>query len=771
MPVTVAVRALVEFSAKRGDLDLRFTPAPSAQQGIVGHGIVASRRGPAYESEISLSGRHEDLWVRGRADGYDAQDKRLDECKTFRGDLDRMPGNHRALHWAQAKIYGWLMCQRDALQEIDLALVYFDIDSQQETVLRERFTAVVLQEFYQYCASDFGRWAQHQSIRTTALRSRLKSLAFPHERFHDGQRELAEAAYVAASRGRCVMAQAPTGIGKTIGTLFPLLKSLSEGKIDRIFYLAAKTPGRRLALDALATIEAKDVGIPLVTLELVARDKVCEHPDKVCHGDSCPLARGFYDRLPRAREAALACNVLDQATLREVARQHAVCPYYLGQEMARWSDVVVGDYSYYFDRSGLLHELTIENQWRAAVLVDEAHNLVERGRQMYSATLDLQMFKLARGLAPANLKERFVKILRSFAEILQAQSESYAVLDDIPEHLMRSLEDLIIEVGDALVAHASVMQEELQDAYFATLRFSRAAEEFGEHSLLDVTRSADGEGVLCVRNVVPGIFLRARFERAHCAILFSATLHPRKFYQDMLGLAASTTWLDVATPFDATQLEVRIANISTRYRARSASLPPIAAIIREQFERQPGNYLCFVSSFDYLDALLALFREFAPDVPVWHQQRRMQEPAKQAFLQRFAAGGQGVGFAVLGGAFAEGIDLPGDRLIGAFVATLGLPQVNRVNDQIMRRMEEIFGEGVGYDYTYRFPGLQKVVQAAGRVIRTTQDRGVLYLIDDRYAQREVQELLPSWWSLTAGRKSSLLTSSPGRRGRTEEGAR
>ncbi|RYF39321.1 MAG: ATP-dependent DNA helicase, partial [Comamonadaceae bacterium] len=297
MQYLVAVRALCEFTAKQGDLDLRFTPSPTAQQGIAGHQAVTGRRHAAYETEVSLQGDFAHLRVRGRADGYDGTLNRLEEIKTHRGDLARQPANHRHLHWAQARVYGWLLCQARGLAELKLALVYYDIGTQQETVLEETHRADALREFFETLCARFLAWAQQEMAHRKDRDAALVGLAFPHPAFRPGQRELATAVYQSARSGRCLMAQAPTGIGKTVATLFPLLKACPGQALDKVFFLTAKTPGRRLALDALARIGHAAPGLPLRVLELTARDKACEHPDKACHGESCPLARGFYDRL------------------------------------------------------------------------------------------------------------------------------------------------------------------------------------------------------------------------------------------------------------------------------------------------------------------------------------------------------------------------------------------------------------------------------------------------------------------------------------------
>ncbi|MEO7057634.1 MAG: helicase C-terminal domain-containing protein, partial [Caldimonas sp.] len=264
-------------------------------------------------------------------------------------------------------------------------------------------------------------------------------------------------------------------------------------------------------------------------------------------------------------------------------------------------------------------------------------------------------------------------------------------------------------------------------------------------SIAEVSETgASGQARLCIRNIVPAPFLKARHAATAASVFFSATLSPPRFYADMLGLDAHAAWLEVETPFEAGQLDVRThVHISTRWRRRHDSLAPIAALMAEQYGREPGNYLAFFSSFDYMERAAANFSSQHPDVPCWLQVRSGNDETRTSFLQRFVAGGRGVGFAVLGGAFGEGIDLPGSRLIGAFIATLGLPEMNAVNEEVRRRLQASFGSG--YDYAYLFPGLRKVVQAAGRVIRTSTDRGTLHLVDDRFADPEIRALLPTWW--------------------------
>lgn len=753
----VAVRAMCEFTARSGDLDLRFTPSPSAQEGILGHRLVAARRGAQYQTEVALSGDYKGLRVRGRADGYDAALNQLEEVKTHRGDLAAMRANHRALHWAQARVYGWLLCSKLGLAELRVALVYLDVVTQEETVLHEQHTAASLRAFFEEQCERFLGWARREVAHRAARDGWLGAVQFPHPSFRPGQRELAEAVYRSAASGRHLLAQAPTGIGKTVGTVFPLLKAMPAHKLDRIFYLAAKTPGRRLALDALGLAIGPGHKQPLRVLELVARDKACEHPDKACHGGSCPLAKGFYDRLPQARAVAADAGWLDRMAVRSVALAHGICPYYLSQDMAHWADVVVGDYNYWFDTTAMLHGLAAAGEWRVGLLVDEAHNLVERARGMYSAVLDKASLKAAKKAAPAALRKPLEKLARSWSELHRDQEAPYAVYPDIPQKFRQAAQQAATALMEHEAAAGGELDAPLQDLLFSLLHFSRLAEEFGSHSLFDITLAgghapglpADGRSphaTLCLRNVVPAPFLAPRFASAHSTALFSATLRPVNYYTDMLGLPDNAVAIDVGSPFRAEQLSVQVArHISTRYAHRGASLVPIVALMARQYRSKPGNYLAFLSSYDYLEQVAHLFMQCHGDIPAWQQSRNMGELAREEFLARFMAGGSGIGFAVLGGSFAEGIDLPGDRLVGAFIATLGLPQVNPVNEQMKARMAQAFG--AGYDYAYLYPGLQKVVQAAGRVIRTPADQGVVHLMDDRFQRPEIRTLLPQWWKV------------------------
>ncbi len=765
---TVSVRSLCEFTAKRGSLDRRFTPSATALEGQAMQLAVLARRSPGYETELPLEGQHGQLRVRGRADGYEADVNRLEEIKTIRGPVELIPDNRRALHWAQLETYGALIAADRGLAELELALVYVDADTQQETVLRDRLSAAALQAAFEERCAQFEAWAAQEAAHRNARDAGLRALPFPRGELRPGQRLLAEAVYRAAARGRHLLAQAPTGIGKTLGTLYPLLHAMPAQQLDKIGYLTCKGTGRLTALEALHALREAAPTKSLRVLTLVAKEQACEHPTKACHGEACPLAHGFYDALPAARAEAVQAGWLDAPTQRRIALRHGVCPYYLGQELLRWADVVVGDVHHAFDPHGQLYGLAQAQGWRVALLVDEAHNLIDRTREMYSAQLSLARVRQAAAEAPVSLRAPLRELANALAALGRAQQADYAALPDaLPDALAEALQRANATLGEHVQNHPLEVGPTLE-FYFEVLALQRLLDRLDTHSLCDVQRSAaagaaspldaphnlsllededDGstDVTLSVRNIVPGHFLKERFAGFTSATLFSATLGPPDYPRQLLGLPDDTAWIDVPAPFPAEHLTVRVANLSTRWEHREASLNALVDVIAAQFAEHPGNYLAFFSSFDYLDKAAARLSLRHPDVPQWRQARTMGDAARRGFLDRFVPDGRGIGFAVLGGAFAEGVDLPGTRLIGAFIATLALPPVSPVQEQIRERLDTLFGADHGY--ADLVPGMQKVVQAAGRVLRSLDDRGWVWLLDQRYRRPDVRALLPAWWQL------------------------
>lgn len=748
-PRQVAIKTLVEFAAKSGSLDRRFTPAPTGLEGIEGHKKVTGKRHNSYQTEVSLSITWEDITFRGRADGYDPQTHCIEEIKTFYGDVDRIPENHRHLHWAQAKCYGWLYCAQHKCEDITLSLIYFDLVHEQEYPFEETWSATELQDFFETLAKTYCAWQTQLDKRQQQLHQWLEQLTFPYNEMHSSQRLMAEAVYKAAATGRVVMAEAPTGTGKTLAALFPALKAIPRTPVDKIFYLTAKTTGKQLALENIQLISSDKT--PLRTLELTAQEKACLEPDKQCRGDECPYALDFYNKLEIARQAAFKEPILDKNTLKRLAVEFEICPFYLSMEMSRWVDIIVADVNYFFDGSPLLLALTNEFDWKPYLLVDESHNLIDRGRGMYTTSIYREDVLAAKKQAPAPLKKPLEKINKAWLALLKsltADEQDFVQLEVLPEKLGQALiefSNLYIEFLQKNPDHPA-QEGIIRELFFASLGYQRLVEIFDEDFCVDMQAVGSKQEILTLRNLIPAKQLAARLAFAHCACVFSATLHPAYYYQTLLGLPDDAVHIKVPSPFQSNQLNVHVASqVSTRYKDRQAAIEPICNIIQQQLHEHPGNALVFFSSYEFLQQAEATLRRNLrdSDVQLLVQSRRMSEPDREDFIAQFNQHNNLLGLAVLGGAFSEGVDLAGDALKGVFIATLGLPQVNPINEHLRKVMQEKFGQG--YDFTYTFPGIQKVIQAAGRVIRKTSDSGYLWLLDQRFQQPQIAALLPQWW--------------------------
>lgn len=745
----VAIRTLCEFAARRGDLDFRYTPAPSAEEGIAGHQSVQSRRGYGYQSEYLVTGECLGLQLSGRADVYNLHKGLLEEIKTHRGDLSRIREHQRAMHRAQLRAYGALLCRQENRGKLTLSLVYYDTGRDKESPVTETATAAELWQELEILCYAYKNWAEQEEHHRELRDQRLGQLRFPFPDFRTGQRPLAEAVYRNAVQSRTLLLEAPTGLGKTLGTLFPALMALPAGEQDRLFYLTCRNTTRQLAIDGVNVLQAAQPEPQpwhLRTLELVSKDDACEHPDKACHGESCPLAKGFFDRLPDARaEAAQVQEPLTRERLATIAAGHYICPYFLAQEMARWSDLVIADVNRLFDQSALLHALINQNQWKVSVLVDEAHNLVDRARGMYSVRLDQQRLLRVKKAAPKVLKSPLNRVARAWQEVVrdhEVAGTEPAFLETLPHRLSAALQGMVSVLTDYLADNPPDLG--LQELLFESVAFLKLADQFGNHSVCEFHRPGRGRTAVTIQNLIPADFLRDRFRAADSVLLFSATLTPGGYHRDLLGLPDDSHFTSLPSPFHAGQLQVHFTpHISTRKPDRERSLATIAELIAQQFRERPGHYLAFFSSFQYLQQVAEVMANNAADIPQRSQHSGMTHEQRAEFLAGFRKPEPAVAFAALGGVFSEGIDLPGNQLVGAFVATLGLPPFDPWHEVLKARLEARFG--AGYEYTYRIPGMQKVAQAAGRVIRTPEDDGVIWLIDDRFLQPPNRQLLPGWW--------------------------
>ena len=736
----VSVRTLCEFSDRSGDIDLRYTPAPTAIEGIKGHKRLQTRRPKSYIAEFAISVDIDGFQLKGRADGWDPIQNRVEEIKTHRGDLERQSKGQRALHQAQLRSYGALLCISESLQEIQLRLSYLEIASDEVTQFDEVVSAEVLIAELKQRVDQYRTWQTTLDKHRNTRQSYIESLTFPFPSFRKGQRELAEAVYKANNRAKQLLIEAPTGSGKTLGTLFPAVKALQTESLDTLLYLTTRNTARRVALDAFELIKS-DRSMPLLLVEMTSKETGCIEPDKLCQGDSCPLAKGFFDRLPAARNEAMTHHqqLFDQKALQTLAQQHRLCPYFLGQELARWADIVVADINQFLAPSAILYGYLIQDERRVTALVDESHNLISRCRDLYSLELNQSDYRF--DTHNHDLQRALDSVQRAWQQLFSERSGEQEFINYLPEKLEIALQKLCSVIGEELAIDPSSI--ELQNLLFVSSAYLKLAEQFGDHSMARVEKRRRGQGELAILNMDPSLFLMERWQALHSLTLFSATLKPFDYYQQLLGLNDPVSG-SLPSPFEPDQIRLTIhRGIDTRYQFRDGSIQPIARLMVEQYHQNPGNHLLFASSFSYLNDIEKAIAEIDPDIDLHPQSTAMSNTERQAYLDSFTPTSRKLGLAVLGGLFSEGVDLPGDRLIGVSVATLGLPPFDEFHNLMRNSFDERFGKG--YEYTYLYPGMQKVIQACGRLIRTAEDRGTLTLIDPRFASPEIQAMLPSWW--------------------------
>ena len=657
-------------------------------------------------------------------------------------------------------MYGALLCQQLGCDSVMLELIYLDIDHWHQHPERRSATAADLNTTTSLWTGRWQQWQLQEQHHRQQRNQHLQQLAFLPEGFRPGQHHLSRTAYLAIRHRQALLLQAPTGLGKTIGVLFPALKAMTADNLDRIFFLTARTTGRQLALDGLQRLlPSENPGIDghgaLRVLELIAKEKACEYPQSSCHPDSCPLAQDFYERLPAARQAATRHQWLDQRTLRATALTHRICPWYLGHEMAKWSDVIIGDVNHYFDQSALLFALTRQFAWRSAVLIDEAHNLIERARSMYSLELRQDDFDWSLRTIPKSLTRAHRQLQKCFHDLEERCFENSDApqrwLEQLPEGLTDAISQLHAALGRTLVDHPD--NPELQQCLFNCHGYLNLAATFASHSVVELRRDLHNTGELWdrshltvrIHNLIPAPLISQRFASSHASILFSATLQPAEFYRHLLGLPADSPFRDTPSPFHSHQVDVVISPINTRNDQRQASAPKLAHQIHQHFVNSPGNHLIFFSSFDYLRQIRQQLEALPAPPQLLIQDSQMSERQQRAFLRTLQQQRGILALAVLGGVFSEGVDLPGDSLVSVSVVTLGLPPFDPYHSWLEQRMGTFFGEQQQWAYTWLYPGIRRVIQAAGRLIRTPEDYGSIRLYDQRFQRADIMALLPSWW--------------------------
>jgi DNA excision repair protein ERCC-2 len=803
---------LVQFALRQGDLgsERDFVGPNRALAGIRGHQRVQRSRPAGYQKEVRLSYDVEAqdcvLRVQGRIDGLLAAGAEvlLEEIKTVQGGWD---GVADPLHWAQAKCYGFMYASSQGLDKLTLRLAYLDLETGAGTEFCSPFSRAELAAVFDLATSVYLAWVRDW-LRWRARRDEsIRRLPFPFPSYRPGQRPLAVGAYRALAGGGRLFLEAPTGIGKTIAVLFPALKALAEGKLERIFYLTARTVGRAVAEKAFNDL--RQAGARLRTLTLTAKEKICLQAGQACDPAACPLARGYYDRHKPAMRAALQRDEMSRPVIEAVSQQFQVCPFELALDLSAWVDAVICDYNYVFDPRVYLRRHFGDEPGDYAFLVDEAHNLVDRAREMFSADLELAEIREARraiqdalprcaralgrlasalnhlcqpGRAPPSHSDEAGPGSPPEAPPTRAGAQQGSELEalelwqprtsgpppalavptgeglasrELPPELLPPLGAALKETEAWLARNRPAeFRPRLLELFLRLRSFQRTAALYDERFVTisqpaaAPRRAAPKASTARVRLFCldPSRLLRQALARGKAAIFFSATLTPPAYYCDLLGGDAGDPVLQAASPFPAENLGVLLHDrIRTRFDSRAQTLPDVAEAIGAVTDARRGNYLVYFPSYHYLGAVQERFQSLRPDLRLLAQRPGMSDAERETFLAAFAADHTEtlVGFAVMGGIFGEGIDLVGERLIGAVIVGVGLPQLCLERDLIRSRFQETLGSG--FDYAYTYPGMNRVLQATGRVIRSETDCGLVLLIDTRFAEPSYRRLFPAWW--------------------------
>jgi DNA excision repair protein ERCC-2 len=771
--VKVSVRELVDNYERAGDINFRFSARSSAIAGIRGHQRVQKRRGEGYIAEKQVSdtveGDRLQLSVSGRVDGYepDIEPMLVEEIKTVRSDAEAIPETVRQSHRGQARVYAYLLAVAEARDEVLVRLVYLQLDDDSEVWDEELLSLTELRAYYHSLTRSYIAWLEKlddwQAVRDTSV----SSLPFPYTDYRAGQRDMAVSVYRALAAGKSLVMQAATGIGKTMGTLYPAIKALRECDFDKVFFLTAKNSGVDAAQRAVADLRRS--GLKLRDVTLTAKDKICFTPGAPCHPDHCEYARGYYDRIGQVVSTLAGKDcALDREAIERIAVSEGLCPFELSLDLSTIADVVICDYNYVFDPAVYLRRYFEDSDGKYAFLVDEAHNLADRGRDIFSASLDkdaiLSLRRDLLGVLPG-LAKRLARINAELLTIRRPHKEAFdtqghLVLEDFPEGVVRALRNFCSDAEQVLARNESAgWQELLLQLYFDALRFIRTSELFDENYVCLLEKNGRATRLRIV-NLNPYSGLSAAMSRGASSICFSATMRPQRYFEQLIGVPDDAPWYGVASPFDPGHLGVFSAPfISTAFRDRADSIYELVDLIHDVTSQKQGNYLVFLPSHAYLSDVFEKFVERYPGLLAIRQTTGMSGETRQAFLDAFEDTDRDttlVGFAVMGGIFGEGIDLTGARLIGVVIAGVGLPQLCIERDLIRNYFEGHQGDGQGFRFAYEYPGINRVLQTAGRVIRTESDKGIICLVDRRYSEIRYRELLPGDWRVQETRSRQDL---------------
>jgi DNA excision repair protein ERCC-2 len=748
----VAVRTLVEHAFRSGDLEHVFLGSGRAVDGIRAHQSIQRSRPDTYTPEVTVTHRVETdrsvLVISGRIDGVyrDPDRVMIDEIKSApHGPADP----EDPVHWGQAKCYAYLYGRSHQLTTIDVQLTYYRLETAELEVFQKSFTMDVLEDFFDDLVRRYMDWAETVADWYDIRNASLLPLGFPFSTYRPGQREMAVDVYRTIRDREQMLVRAATGIGKTMAAIYPSIKALAEGLTSRIFYLTARTTGRTVAEKALDALRLKGARIKSVTL--TAKDKICFDSENACTAEECEYAKGYYDRIDGALKDIFQSDAFDREAIVRVSEKHRICPFEFSLELALWADCIICDYNYAFDPRVYLRRFFLEETSGYVFLIDEAHNLVDRAREMFSAEIWKQPFLDTRRALKNDLPGLFQHMGRINTDLVKRRKACAAAGNtltekDPPGALFPMLRGFLRIAEKWLTLNIKTpFREELLDIYFVVSSFVKISEQYDEN-YTTCTERVEKDLKVKLFCVDPAASLKNALTRCDAAIFFSATLTPMHYFKKIFGCDPDASERIIPTPFPKENLSVLVADrISTRYRHRAATADPVAKLLIRFVEQKEGNYLLFFPSYRYMQMIFTVFEKARPGIETQIQAPEMSEDEREDFLKRFleTPADTRVGFVVMGGIFGEGIDLVGERLSGAAIVGVGLPGISMERDLIRDCFEQ--HHRAGFEYAYLYPGIIRVLQAAGRVIRTENDRGAIFLIGQRFVTPQYRSLLPAEW--------------------------
>ena len=755
--IRISVRSLVEFILREGDIDNRVSGSMEKDAMLLGgkiHRKIQSRMGTNYTAEVPLKIQMPCdgfvLQIEGRADGVLKDDGKvlIDEIKGILRSLEHLEAPV-PVHLAQAKCYAYIYAVQNSLKCIDVQMTYCQMETEEIRRFCQEFEFQELQTWFQDLVTQYEKWAKFEIEWRNVRNDSIRQIEFPFP-YREGQRDLVASVYRTILRKKKLFIQAPTGVGKTMATVFPAVRAMGEGLGEKIFYLTAKTIMRTVAEQAFSLLKEK--GLLYKTITLTAKEKICFCEEAECNPDACPYAKGHFDRVNDAVfDLITHSGDWSREVLEEQAKKHMVCPFEMSLDVSNWADAVICDYNYVFDPQAHIKRFFSESgKGEYLFLIDEAHNLVERGREMYSASLykeDLLEVrklvkaedpKLAKGLSECN--QQFLELKRECEHYQILKSVSHIALKLM--NVLSKLEDYLEECKDA------EKKKRVLDFYFAVRSFLNVHDIMDENYVIFSEMMEDGRFQIKLFCVNPAVNLQNYLEQGNSTIFFSATLLPVHYYKKLLSVKKDDYAVYAHSSFPQENKFLFIGtDVSTRYTRRGESTyQRFARYIAVMAEQKKGNYMAFFPSYRFLEEVHTCFLECVDhEVDSICQVSYMDEEQREEFLEEFEQEREKslVAFCVMGGIFSEGIDLTDDKLIGAVIAGTGLPQVCTEREILKQYFNA--ADMDGFDYAYLYPGMNKVLQSAGRVIRTESDRGVILLLDDRFRAMRYREVFPREW--------------------------